>query len=313
MTRQIDWELIRSFLAVLRQGSLSAAARSLGLTQPTLGNHISQLEAFLGASLFTRSRQGLTPTQAALAILPEAEAMDAAARAFARRASGETDAMRGAVRITASEVMGMEVLPLLLRDFMRTYPEIVVELSLTNRTEDLLRRDADIAVRMARPAQGALLTRHIGRIGLGAYAHRDYLETRSCPRAIDDLKSHVLIGLDRDRLPSVEGEPDDDVGGELRSILQNWPCTLRTDNHLAHLGAIRAGLGLGICQHGVARRDPDLVPILPEIIKPALDCWLAMHEDLKGSQRTLVLFRYLAAALSQYAASSAAGCGDGRS
>src|SRR5579859_4753296 len=157
MSTAPGWELYRSFLAVVREKSLSAAARSLSLTQPTLGRHVDALEEALGMPLFTRSQAGLIATDGALRLVPHAEAMASAAAALVRAASGEADEARGAVRITASEMVGTEVLPPMLAAFREQHPRIAVELVVSNRAQDLLRRDADIAVRMVKPTQGALL------------------------------------------------------------------------------------------------------------------------------------------------------------
>ncbi|MGH8144280.1 MAG: LysR family transcriptional regulator, partial [Steroidobacteraceae bacterium] len=177
-----SWELYRSFLAVMREGSLSAAARTLGMTQPSLGRHIRQLEAELGVALFTRSPQGLVPTDLGEELMTHAQTMAAASAALRRAASGSSHEVRGVVRITCSEVIGAEVLPSVLADFRQQHPGIVIELSLSNQTEDLLRKDADIAVRNVRPAQGALVARRIGRIPLGLHAHRRYLKAHGQPR-----------------------------------------------------------------------------------------------------------------------------------
>src|SRR5271154_1576542 len=139
-----SWDHYRTLLAVLDQGSLSGAARTLGLTQPTVGRHVEALESELGTPLFTRSPGGLAPTEAALALKPHAEAMASAAQALLRTASGEAAGERGAGRITASEIVGAEVLPPILADFHEAHPGVAVELALNNRLEDLLRRDADI-------------------------------------------------------------------------------------------------------------------------------------------------------------------------
>lgn len=196
------WDLYRSFLAVLREGSLSGAARALGLTQPTLGRHVEALEQTLGLALFTRSGHGLMPTEAALELRPHAEALAASAAALLRAASGRGAGTRGTVRITASEVVGAEVLPPILARLRREHPELVVELVLSNRTEDLLRRDADIAVRMVRPAQEALVARRLGVVELGLHAHQRYLDRCGAPAVLDDLRAHALIGFDRETADS---------------------------------------------------------------------------------------------------------------
>ena len=288
----MDWNLYASFREVMRQGSLSAAARTLGLTQPTLGRHVAALEAGLGTALFTRSPQGLAPTAAALELLPRVEEMHAAAEAAARAVSGGPSGETGVGRGTASEIIGGVVLPPILAAFRARHPGVVIELVLTNRNEDLLRRDADIAVRMVRPAQSALVARRIGVVGIGLYAHRRYAETYGLPATLEDLASHPVIGFDR----------DDTV---LRSVSQGPLITretfaFRTDSDLAQLAALRAGVGIGGCQTGIAAEDPDLVPVLPDAIRFELEMWLAMHEDLKAVVRVRLMFEHLVAALGQY-------------
>lgn len=291
------WDLYRSFLAVLHEGSLSGAARALGLAQPTVGRHVEALEQGLGVALFTRSGQGFAPTGAALELRPHAEAMEASAAALLRAASGRGSEARGTVRITASEVVGAEVLPPVLARLRRDHPGLVVELALSNRTEDLLRRDADIAVRMVRPAQGALVARRLGTIELGLHAHRSYVDRCGAPAAVDDLRSHALIGFDRETA-FIRGLRADGVP------LRREAFALRTDSDLAQLAAIRAGCGIGVCQVGLARRDPALVRVLPEAFSAALETWLAMHADQRASRRCRVAFDALAAGLAEYVASA---------
>src|SRR6478736_2164166 len=194
---QPGWELYRSFLAVVREGSLSGAARALSLTQPTVGRHIDALEAALGVSLFTRSQAGLIASEGASSLIPYAEAMASAAAALQRAASGEAEDDRGTVRVTASEMIGGEVLPAVLTAFHEAHPRIIVELVLSNRSEDLLRREADIAVRMVRPSQTALFARKLGVIKLGFHAHARYLKAHGTPKTMSELLEHPLIGFDK--------------------------------------------------------------------------------------------------------------------
>jgi DNA-binding transcriptional LysR family regulator len=291
-TKEPGWELYRSFLAVIREGSLSAAARSLGMTQPSLGRHIRQLESDLDVVLFTRSPQGLIPTDLGDELATHAQAMYATSAALRRAASGSNSEVRGVVRVTCSEVIGAEVLPPMLADLRQSHPGIVIELSLSNRSEDLLRKDADIAVRMVRPVQGALVARHLGAIALGLYAHRRYLKANGIPLVLDDLYQHAIIGYDRET-PA------------LRALRDKLPFgredfSLRTDSDLAQLAAIRAGYGIGGCQCALAERDKSLVRVLPQAFAPGLDTWLVMHEDLKASRRTRLVFDHLATALVGY-------------
>jgi DNA-binding transcriptional LysR family regulator len=161
------WEALRTFGAVMREGGLSGAARQLGLSQPTVGRHIDALEAALGAALLARSPRGLTPTQAARDLAPHVEAMSLAAGAAQRAAASAASPGRGVVRMTASAVVGAEVLPPILARFSADHPAITIELALSNRNQDLARGEADLAVRMARPAQSGLVARRIGRIPIG--------------------------------------------------------------------------------------------------------------------------------------------------
>jgi DNA-binding transcriptional LysR family regulator len=290
------WDLYRSFLAVLRTGSLSAAARSVGLTQPTIGRHVNELEAALGVALFTRSRNGLSATEAALELQPHAQGLEAGVAALLRSATSR-GATRGTVRITASEVVGAEVLPPILASLRENHPEIVIELVLNNRNENLLSREADVAVRMNRPTQKALVARRIGNIELGCHAHRKYLERSGTPRTVSELRAHSLIGVDQETA-YVRALLGKDLSLD-RSLL-----SLRTDSDLAQLAAIRAGCGIGICQVGLAKRNPDLVRLLPKTLSWKLETWIVMHSDLRGSARCRVVADALAAGIGAYIASA---------
>ncbi|MCX5496411.1 LysR family transcriptional regulator [Kaistia dalseonensis] len=290
-----SWDHFRSFLAVLTEGSLSAAARRLRLTQPTLGRHISELEQDLGVALFTRSQAGLTPTEAAIELRPYAEAMAGAADALIRAASGEASEDRGSVRLTASEVVAIEVLPPILTAFREAHPRIAIEVLASNRNEDLLRRTADIAVRMVRPTQAALVARRIGTIEIGLHAHRRYLERAGMPSSLRDLAGHSIIGYDHETM-SVQ------LLQALGLSLEREMFALRTDSDVMQLAAIRAGYGIGVCQVHVARRDPNLVHILPGEFSFDLDCWLAMHEDIASTRRVRLVFDHLTAGLGAYVA-----------
>ena len=290
------WDLYRSFLAVLRLGSLSAAGRALGLTQPTVGRHIAMLQASLGGRvLFTRSQTGLMPTAAAHELRPHAEDMAAAAAAFVRIGSGNLEETAGVVRLAAADVVGVEVLPSILADFRYQYPNTVIELSVSNQMADLLRRDADIAVRMVRPKQKALLAKRVGKIVLGFYAHRRYLERYGYPERLEDLAHHTLIGFDRvaPAADFLEASPIP-VSRELFAF--------RCDNDVAGLAALRSGFGIGICHTAIARRDPNLLPLLSKQFKVELEIWIVMHNELKRISRMRLMFDHLALNLAQYAA-----------
>ncbi|CAN7401684.1 LysR family transcriptional regulator [Neorhizobium sp. LjRoot104] len=296
----ISWDFYRTFLAVLRLGSLSAAARELGLTQPTVGRHIDALEQAVGYQLFTRSQQGLLPTEPALAMQPYAENLANTTAAMQRLASREIGAVKGTVRISASEVIGVEILPAILAALQDEHPGLELELSLSDSLEDLLRRESDIAVRMTSPAQDALVTRHIGEIPLGLFAHRRYLDRHGYPQDPDDLATHRLIGFDR-RTAFVRAAADRiRMTSPAFPDIENIRWSYRADNNLAQLAAIRGAVGIGICQVGIARRDPDLVRVLPDVFGLPLDTWIAMHENLKSSPRWRVTFDALVKGMLDY-------------
>jgi DNA-binding transcriptional LysR family regulator len=288
-----SWDLYRTFLEVVRHGSLSAAARRLGLTQPTAGRHIAALERSVGAALFTRSQGGLLPMRAALELVSHAEAMAAAEAAFRRTASGEASVIGGSVRVTASEIMGCEVLPPMLARFCAAHPAIEVELAVSNRVQDLLRRDADIAVRTGRPTQTALIAKRTGVVRIGLFAHRAYVKTRGLPKDLADLAHHRLIGFD------VDSTSFSAIGETGLSVTRDT-FGFRTDSDPAQLAALRAGVGIAGCQHQIAARDKQLVPILPDKISFRLQIWLAMHEDLRATQRVRLMFDHLAKELASY-------------
>ena len=283
----IDWTLLRSFLAVADHGSLSGAARALRLTQPTLGRHVRQLETQLRAKLFTRSARGLLPTEAANELLPHARLMASTAAALERAASAGAGVDRGTVRISASEIVGAEILPPLVAAFRRTHPLVEVELVLSNRNENLLQREADIAVRMVRPTQQQLVARKIGDVPIRLFAHRSYLKRRGLPAAPEDLIGHDLIGYDR--IPAVF------EGGGLEALRPQF--RLRSDNDLAQVALLRAGAGIGGMQVQLGARDRSLVAVLHRHVELPLEMWLVMHGDMRESRRVRRMYDFLDAGL----------------
>jgi DNA-binding transcriptional LysR family regulator len=291
-SNDIGWELYRSFLAVLEEGSLSGAARALDIAQPTVGRHVTALERSLGLALFTRSPAGLLPTEAATELGAHAVAMESAAAALRRAASSHGAGVQGVVRVTASDVVGVEVLPSIITRLRERHPGLTIELALTNKVQDLLRREADIAVRMVRPSQGALVARRVGRIELGLHATAHYLERHGVPRTAADLRRHAVIGFDR-ATPFIRGAARM-LGGIEREMFA-W----RSDSDLAQLALLRAGAGLGFCQLPLARRA-GLVRVLPKQLVLYLECWVTMHEGLRNSPRFRAMFDALVAGLQRY-------------
>lgn len=293
MTSNIAWELYRSFLGVLKEGSLSGAARALDVAQPTIGRHIAALEKALGLALFTRSQAGLLPTDAAIALRPHAEAMAATAAALERAAASEGAGVRGVVRVTASEMIGVEVLPAIVADLREKYPDLKMELQLTNKVQDLLHREADIAVRMTQPKHAQLIARPVGRIELGLFASQEYVKRHGVPASMEALAKHTLIGYD-EVTPFIRAASKKLPGFERETF------SVRTDSDVAQLALVRAGAGIGICQVPLARRGDALVRILPERFSFLLDTWITMHEDLRNSPRCRVAFDALVDGLRQH-------------
>jgi DNA-binding transcriptional LysR family regulator len=293
MKTPFDWSLIRSFLAALDQGSLLGAARLLKTSQPTLGRHITELESQLGVVLFERTGRGLVPTATALQLADSAREMESGALQLSRALSGTQLQTAGTVRITASVPVAVQLMPPILARMRLALPDIQVELVSSNQVSNLLRREADIAVRMVRPEQGTLIAKKIGRVGVGAYAHRSYLARRSPLRKLADLLQHDLIGHDTD--PSILRGFQAlgfAVGPEIFA--------LRTDDFIVQWQAVRSGVGIGFIADYMARTDPDVLRVLPTALKvPDLPMWLAVHREIRTNGRIRAVYDFLAQALPQ--------------
>ena len=290
LLQRLDWALVRSFIAVMDAGSVSAAARATQGRQPTISRHLSELEAQLGVALFERTGRGVRPTAAGLAVLPAARQMQAAAEAPARSVTRGREATRGTVRITASQVVATWLLPPLVVEFQRAEPEIAIEIVASNAVQNLLRREADIAIRMVRPDQGSLIARKVGEVAIGAYAHADYLAARGTPRMPDDLLRHRLIGYDRDEAI---------LRGFARLGVALTPAhfVVRTDDQVANGQLVVAGAGIGFAADYWAALWPGLRRVLPELPIPALPCWLTVHRELRGNGVVKRVYDFLAEAI----------------
>ena len=287
-----DWDLFQSLHAVLEAGTLSAAAKLRGLTQPTLGRHIESLEQRLGSPLFLRSPRGLQPTDLALELKPHLHDMAAAASAAVRDASGAADSLTGSIRITASQMVGAEVLPPILADFRRQHRGIIIELMMSDIVDDLSRREADIAVRMAAPTQNALVAKKVGEVQLGFYAAPDYLERHGRPGCMEDLDEHTIIGFDG------PARSIKDLAG-MKVDVSRETFDFRSDSDLAQLAVLRAGYGIGVCQPTIARRY-GLVRVMPNVVVFNLGVWIVMHENLRASRRMRLMFDHLVDGFTHY-------------
>ncbi len=290
MNNNFDWRLVRSFLAALDQGSLLGAARVLSASQPTIGRHIAELEAQLGVLLFERTGRGLLPTATALQLAESARAMDNAANELARNVSGLEPGISGTVRITASQPVACYVLPPILAQMRLALPDIQVELVASNAVSNLLRREADIALRMVQPDQASLVVKRIAKVTLGTYAHRDYLRRRGTPKQPQDLLNHELVGSDRDEA-ILKGM----AGFGLPVTREAF--AFRCDDLIAYWEAVRAGLGIGFIADYLAATDRDVVAVLPMIKVPPLPIWLTVHREIRTSRRIRAVYDFLSQAV----------------
>ena len=290
MNSLFDWSLVRSFLAVLEKGSLLAASRDLQLSQPTIGRHVAELESQLGLVLFDRNGRGLLPTEAAYHLAESARIMQSGADQLARNVMGADLGASGTVRITASQPVSCYVLPPLLAQMRLSLPDVQVELVASNEVSNLLRREADIAVRMVQPQQASIIARRVGKVTLRACAHQDYLRRRGVPRQPNDLLAHDLIGGDRN---------DDTLKGFAAQglVVGREQFAFRADDLIVVWQAVRAGLGVGFVSEYLIRSDSAVIPVLPKLKIEPLPVWLAVHKEIRTSKRIRAVYDFLADAL----------------
>lgn len=268
----IPWNLIRSFLTTAHEGSLSAAARVLGVSQPTLTRDIQALEAHTKLNLFKRSTQGLTLTEMGKALVESAEKMADFSDSFHRQASGLHTELNGDIRISVNEIMGIYVLPAAIAAFKERYPAVNIEIVVSNKSSSLNKREADIALRMFEPTQAELIARRLQDIPLGFFAHHDYLEKHGEPQTFNELKDHRIIGTDQNmefihaaKAMGYTFTPDD--------------FHLRTDNLLLQIQLAHQACGILVTHVGLAQHSPKLVRILEWVPIPTLQFWIVCHAD----------------------------------
>jgi DNA-binding transcriptional LysR family regulator len=286
----LDWSLVQAFLAVADTGSLSAAARALGSSQPTLGRQIKAMEAQLGADLFLRQARGLALSETGAALLPPAQAMRTAAGQIALTAAGRADRLEGTVRIAASMAMSLYHLPPIIAKIRQAEPHIALELVPSDDTTNLLYREADIAVRMYRPTQLDLVTQHIGVMELSVFAAKSYLQRRGMPQGPADFMTHDFVGFDRN--PAM-------VDGFQRAgvpVLRDFFKT-RCDDNMVYWALVRAGCGIGFAQSSIGRDDPEVQELPFGDFVPNLDMWLTAHEAMRQTPRIRRVWDMLAEGL----------------
>lgn len=292
MNRKMDWNHLDAFLAVANTGSLLSAAKILKISQPTIGRHISALENSINQQLFIRSNSGMVLSEAGLSLIDYAKEMKEQAQQFSLKAAGQEETISGTVRISASEIVATYILPKILAKLRQFNQQIDIELVASNAIENLLTRDADIAIRMVRPTQNDLITRKINEIQTGAWASKNYLNKFGKPNSFEDLESHQIIGYDRNDM--------------ILRAMQNMGFkanykmfAFRTDSQIAYWELVKSGAGIGFGANFLAMQSAQLVKILTKFNIPAQPMWLTSHIELKNSKRIRLVMDFLYKELSQ--------------
>jgi DNA-binding transcriptional LysR family regulator len=279
----IEWNLIEVFLVVAETGSFTAAAEELGTSQPTVSRQVKALEDQLDVQLFARHARGFELTDRGEALLDSARAVSDGVATFKRRAAGVNENTGGSVRVSASEPVAVYLLPPLIRRIQQEHAELDVEVVVANRASNLLRLEADIAIRMFRPTQLDLIAKKAAELPMGFFASRDYLDRHGIPQSVDDFADHRIVGYDRDDAPYR-------VLDELGIELARSDFAFRTDSQILQYEAVRHGVGIGGGQHAIFGPMVEVEHILPQLDLPGLPVWLAMHQDLRHSPPVRLMF-----------------------
>ena len=291
MDGSFDWNRMRAFLATADEGSLSAAARSLGLTQPTLSRQVAALEEELGLMLFERVGRGLVLTAAGRELHNHVRDMGAAADKVALAALGQSQTIEGEVRITANDILSAVFLPRAVARIKALAPNLVIDVIAANDIRDLMRREADIAIRHVRPEHPDLIARLICEAKGYFYASKDYLAARGHPRSLKDLGQHDFISMGDN--PRMVGYLSD-IGIDL----EEWQFRVGSENGLVGWALAQAGLGIIPMDEAVAKHSPDMVQILPQT-SITFPIWLTTHREIHTSPKIRLVFDVLAEVLAQ--------------
>jgi len=289
-TISFDWNQARAFLVTAEEGSLSAAARALGLTQPTLGRQVSALEASLGVTLFERVGRSLSLTDAGLELLDHVKGMGDAAGRMSLAASGQSQRIEGPVCITASDLFSVCLLPPVLTQLREMAPGIDVEVVAANDIRDLKRREADISIRHARPTQSDLIAKHVHDSTAHLYAAPAYLERHGRPKTIENLASAVFVAA---------GQPDRYLENlrQLGIPLAKANIKYASDSGVMVWEMVKQGLGMTMMFRDVAAVTPEVEQVVPELDPAPISTWLVTHRELRTSRRIRLVFDLLAEAL----------------
>ncbi len=294
---KFDWNRARAFLVTAEEGSLSAAAKALGMAQPTLGRQVDALEEELGVILFERLGRGLSLTPSGHELLSHVRGMGEAASQMSLAATGRSEALEGSICITATEVTAIYDLAPIIAKLRKIHPGVEVEVAASDDSKDLRRREADIAMRNYRPKENDLVARKIGEEVAMLYASADYIEKYGVPNKLRDLRNHKFVGFDG----------SDEMVKQLSSIgleISDDNITVRAGNHMVHWELTKAGVGIGIMPERVGDLEPKVRSIMPSFRKMVYPVWLVAHRELHTSRRIRTVFDFIA---SEYSAKRRAG------
>ena len=285
-----DWNQVRAFLATVEEGSLSAAARALGLTQPTLGRQVAGLEAALGVTLFERIGKTLVLTAPGMELLEQTRAMGEAASRLSLAATGQSTSIEGHVRISASDSYAAHILPPILVDLARRAPGINVEIVVSNQISDLRRREADIAIRHVRPSEPELIAKLIRTALAHCYAAPAYIRRVGAPASLSDVAGAQFIGIDQS--PRM-------IDYLAAHGLHLAPRQFRyfSENTAVAWEMVRQGLGIGLASEDIAAQSDEVIRVLPDFPPIPVPIWLVTHRELHTSARIRLVFDVLAEGL----------------
>lgn len=282
-----DWNQVRAFLATAEEGSLSAAARALGQTQPTLSRQVAALEESLGVTLFERAGRAMSLTGAGLGVLEHVREMADAATRLSLSASGQSQTIEGRVIITSTSVFATYHLPQIIAKIHAAAPNIEIDILPSNEVQDLTRREADISIRHARPEQPDLIAKLVAEMTAHLYASADYIQALGPFDTLDDLARATFIGLDRQN-QMIDGLREYGLNLTPEQFRFNSP----SGTVLFEL--VRLGLGISVMTKDIERQAPNVRPILPNQFTIPIPVWLVTHRELHTSKRIRVVYDILA-------------------
>ncbi|MDX2142136.1 MAG: LysR family transcriptional regulator [Rhodospirillaceae bacterium] len=289
----LDWGALRDFIAVADTGSLSKAAKRLRLSQPTLSRRIAELEVQLNTRLFVRTPRGLLLTDDGENVLEGARRVEQEALGIERRADAAQQRLTGTARVSLSEILGTHWLPRKLAAFHAAHPELCIELVVENRAVDLVRREADIALRLFRPSQPDLVAKKVGGVVMGLYGAKSYFKRHGRPESVHALKDHKLVSFEESMMIRNQAVQ------RMESCFKREHIVHRSNSFNGQLNATLAGIGLGVHDCFLANAEPTLERILPQHFKHEMELWLVTHADVRRSARIRAVYDFIAAAVAE--------------